>query len=191
MSLLNDKKHLLLLCGVLLLIKLILMPWFAWQNKQVQQIGSIEKQLQKGLQLVGEQQTLTDNIATLQSAYRTNSALVASAEKNLLDYQLKIQKDIEKLMATLELSSRSVSWLSPVLVGELEEHRMEISLSGSLKNYIQFMIDIEQIQPKLTIDEFRSNISQMKPMQNKLGRFTGKIVIVGWRNSGGSINEKS
>ena len=67
---------------------------------------------------------------------------------------------------------------------------MEISLTGSTKNYIQFMMALEQIQPKITIVEFRSNISKMYPNQNKLGRFNGKIVIVGWRKNTGSVNEK-
>jgi hypothetical protein len=118
-------------------------------------------------------------------------ALIASEEKSVLDYQLKIQKQIEALLSSLALTTRSVSWLNPLQDGHLEEHRMEISLTGSMKSYIQFMIALEQIKPKLTIDEFRSNISKMYPNQNKLGRFNGKIVIVGWRNSLGSDNEKS
>ena len=190
MSLLNDKKRLLLVCGLLIAIKFLLFPWFEWQNIQVNQISTIEKQLQKGLLLVNEQQKLTKNIAQLQNAYRSNSALIASNETSVLDYQLKIQKEIEKMLSSLTLSTRSVSWLNPLQVGDLEEHKMEISLTGSTKNYIQFMMALEQIQPKITIVEFRSNISKMYPNQNKLGRFNGKIVIVGWRKNTGSVNEK-
>jgi hypothetical protein len=191
MSLLDNKKRLLIVCAVLIAIKFILLPWFEWQNTQVNQIAAIEKQLQKGLLLVNEQQELTDSISQLQGTYRTNKALIASEEKSVLDYQLKIQKQIEALLSSLALTTRSVSWLNPLQDGHLEEHRMEISLTGSMKSYIQFMIALEQINPKLTIDEFRSNISKMYPNQNKLGRFNGKIVIVGWRNSSGSDNEKS
>jgi hypothetical protein len=191
MSLLDDKKRLLIVCAVLIAIKFVLLPWFEWQNTQVNQIAAIEKQLQKGLLLVNEQQELTDSISQLQDTYRTNSALIASEEKSVLDYQLKIQKKIEALLSSLALTTRSVSWLNPLQDGHLEEHRMEISLTGSMKSYIQFMIALEQIKPKLTIDEFRSNISKMYPNQNKLGRFNGKIVIVGWRNRSRSDNEKS
>jgi hypothetical protein len=191
MSLLDNKKRLLIVCAVLIAIKFILLPWFEWQNTQVNQIAAIEKQLQKGLLLVNEQQELTDSISQLQDTYRTNSALIASEEKSVLDYQLKIQKQIEALLSSLALTTRSVSWLNPLQDGHLEEHRMEISLTGSMKSYIQFMIALEQINPKLTIDEFRSNISKMYPNQNKLGRFNGKIVIVGWRNGSGGDNEKS
>jgi hypothetical protein len=191
MSLLDNKKRLLIVCAVLIAIKFILLPWFEWQNTQVNQIAAIEKQLQKGLLLVNEQQELTDSISQLQDTYRTNLALIASEEKSVLDYQLKIQKKIEALLSSLALATRSVSWLNPLQDGPFEEHRMEISLTGSMKSYIQFMIALEQIKPKLTIDEFRSNISKMYPNQNKLGRFNGKIVIVGWRNSLGSDNEKS
>jgi len=186
MTLSDNKPFLIGLIVILGAIKFILLPVVTWQETQVNSIFKQERQLAKGLQLLENKTQMIEELNSLRQFSEQQQALIALPEQSPVSYQLKIQKMIEKLLEKYQLNSRSSNWLAPVVKSNIEEHRLEIALSGNTKEFIQFLTEIEQQKPKLSLVDLRTNISKMYPTRDKLGRFTGKFTIVGWRLVGGA-----
>lgn len=179
MSILEDKK---LLIGILLFlvgIKFLLMPLFDWQDAKIEQIQRYNKQLNKGNFLVKNQQTMLETVNEIKQRSASLLNKVASKADTRVSYQLKVQKEVELLMEKYELRARSVTWLKSIKSGPFDEHRLELSLAGSFKNYIRFLNEIESVSPKLNIIELRANVSKMFPKRNELGSFSGKVIVSG------------
>jgi len=189
MNLLDNRPLIIGMILTLISIKFVLVPVIQWQNQTLVKITKQDRQLQKGLALVDNKDDLLEKFTSLKNYSRQQLKLVASDEKSPIAYQLKVQKNIESLLDKYKLKSRSVTWLAPVRKSSIEEHRLEVTLSGKLKEFIQFMVEIEKQKPKLALMEFRSNISKMKPVRNELGQFTGKFIVVGWRSTTGEVDE--
>lgn len=189
MNLLDNRPLIIGLILILVGLKFVFVPVIQWQDLTMTKIAKQDKQLQKGLALVENKEELVSTLTSLKNDSRQQLQLFASDEKSSIAYQLKIQKNVETLLEKYKLKSRSVTWLTPVTKSSIEEHRLEVTLSGELKKFIQLMVEIEKQKPKLALMEFRSNISRMKPTRNKLGKFTGKFVVVGWRSTAGVENE--
>lgn len=166
-------------------IKFLLVPIFDWQNIQIKSINRQNSQLVKGLDLLANQKQLITQLQTLRHHAQRQLSLIARTDETAIVYQVNIQKQMEKLLEKYHLNARSTTWLNKVTRGNIEEHRLEIALKGSVKNFIEFISEIEQQKPKLAILEYRSIINQMSPQSHELGRFSGKFIVVGWRNIAG------
>lgn len=190
MSLLDNKPLLIKIIAALVILKFAIMPIIEWQNEQAQSVAKLQKQLDKGLSLVSKHELLITETAKSKQNLNKELDKVAINSDTPLSYQLSIQKKLEQLLNKHELTARSVSWLTPFSSHSFEEHKLELMLAGELKNFTQFIIEVESIQPKISLFEMRTNVSRMFPKQNKLGRFTGKLVLVSWRNVTGDANNE-
>jgi len=189
MLLVNDRKLMIQIIVVLLLAKFVIVPVLEWQNEQIDIVNRQSKQLNKGLKLLENKSELVEHLGKLRSELQVQSQLIAGKGESAISYQLNVQKQIEALLEKYELTSRSITWLNPAVKGNTEEHKLELQLKGSLKNFISLIMEIEQQKPKLAVVEYKSNVSKMYPQRQKLGQFLGKLVIVGWRDISGSTDE--
>lgn len=181
MSLLSNKPLMLTLIGLLLAIKFVLQPIVEWQNKKVDDIFLLERQLNKGLGLIQNEEILKSQLSQVSERLKALTKTVLGRDENVAAYQLRVQKQIEELMEKHDIVARNVNWLSPQIDGYSEEHKIEMNLSGQSKDFVLFLLDIEQTTPKMAVVEFSTLISRQYPSRKKLGNITGRLVLAGWR----------
>lgn len=186
---LGNRQLTLSVIAVLALIKFLLLPLFSWQNEMLNSINKQNSQLVKGLYLLENQAELTNQLQGLKQVNSKQLQLIASSESSSIAYQLNVQKKVERLLEKYQLTSRSANWLNVIERGSVEEQRLEISLRGSVKQFIEFISEVEQQSPKLALIEYRTAINNMYPNRHELGRFSGKFILVGWRNVAGVKDE--
>jgi hypothetical protein len=183
MTLLEDKKKLAIIIALLVAIKFIIFPIFAWQNQKLKDTSLLAKQLSKGEHLVANQAQIRNVYVALKKARQQTLSQTVFFEPTETSFQLNVQKRIELLLEKFELKARTSSWLNNVELGQLQAHKLEISLSGPTKGFIGFLTELESNTPKIAIYNFSGNISRMSPNNAKLGKLTGKVIIQVWRKS--------
>lgn len=174
---LNNKPLLLGILAVLALIRFALLPVVEWQNSQVNELERSKTQLAKGLQLLEQKSELQEIEGRLLERNRVLSSKLLFNEPNANRMQLTIQKQLDELMAKHNLEARNTNWLTPLPLGQTEEHRLELSLSGKVEDFINFTLEVENESPRLAIVQFSQAINGMRLAQKNLGNFNGMIVI--------------
>lgn len=178
---LQNKTLLLSLLGILLVIKFVVQPVLEWQTAQSEQLARQSNQLEKGLALLDEQAELETRLLSLSNRRTALNGQLYGSDSDATNYQLRVQRLLEDLLEKNNLRARNSNWLSPVSDSVSEELRLEIALSGKIKDFIHFLLDVEQVKPKLAVLRIGSAINRMSSVQNKLGSFNGVVVITGWR----------
>lgn len=181
MSILNNRPLLLSIIGVLVTVKFVVQPIFAWQDDVANKLTRQSQQLNKGLTLIENQEELRNQLDTLREKRVTLSEGLLGIDRDSTGYQLRVQRLIDELLEKNKLKARNSNWFTPVSDGVKEEQRVEIALSGKQKDFIKFLLDIENTKPKLAIVQIGSAINKMSSAQSKLGTFNGMIVVTGWR----------
>ncbi|GAA0353825.1 hypothetical protein GCM10009092_17740 [Bowmanella denitrificans] len=166
---------------VLAVLKFVIVPVLEWQDEKVAQINTLGQQLSKGTKLLAVQKELELKLQALQAQKGDVLPMLTTDEPSATQFQLQVQRKIDELMAKHELNVQNVNWLTPRPKGMAVEHRLEIRMTGGLKEYLALMIDIEQQKPKLAIVEVNSLISNMRPAGYTLGRVNGRLVISAWQ----------
>lgn len=180
MDMTQKQKWLISALLLLAAMKFAVLPWMQWQEEKAANVSLLSAQLSKGWALLEHQAALQQRLQKLQESEQQLLSQVVYRDDSSTAFQLRLQKQLDELMAKHNLSVRNSNWLSPVQRGTMQEHRLEMGLSGELKQLLAFMADVEQVTPKLTILEASSQISNMRPNAKKLGDFNGRILIGAW-----------
>lgn len=182
MSLLNNRKLVIGTIAVLASLKFIVVPVIDWQNEQAAVYEKKLRQLNKGLSLLNNREELTAEIESWRAQNVQYIELMAQPAKSATSFQLAKQNDLDKLLEKHGLKAKRSNWLEHIEQGVVEEHKLELSLSGQLKDFISLVIEIEQASPRMAIVDYRMTISKMSPASHKLGNFSGTLVIASWRD---------
>ena len=183
MSLIKNKPLMLSVVAILAGMKFVIMPIVEWQDEKISVMHRQETQLNKGLTLLEGKETLVSSLTALSKKREALSKELLGEDQNATSYQLRVQKVINTLIEKNDLRARNSNWLTPLDKGGIEEHRLELSFSGKQKNFIQFLLDIEQQKPKIAVYELTSGISNMATQRGNLGNVNGKVILVGWRTN--------
>lgn len=183
MSLLSNKPVLFGIVGLLVALKFGVQPVIEWQNDKAATLKRQQRQLEKGLQLLANQQQLQQQLMLAKKNRELLTKDILGKEPDQNAFKLRVQRSIEGLIDKHQLKVRNTNWLLPTFDGVSEEHRIEISFAGDNKNLIGFLLDVEQVEPKLAVLEMSSAMSKMRPAAQKLGSFNGRLVLAAWRAS--------
>lgn len=162
----SNTKRLLVLMGLLVGIKLIILPILNWQNAQVETLQANERRIQKAQAIIDEQ-------AAMESALAASKSILASIEKQFPQYpnseifRLEVQKNFETLVSDHGLELRQVFWRDneDVLVsGNLYRAKLSLRLGGELNHFLQFQLALEQ---KQLSNQMKGLALQMRGISNE------------------------
>jgi hypothetical protein len=164
------KKHavLLILLAILLLVKVVIVPIFDWQDIMITDIKAQQKKLAKTEGVLGKENKLAtfnqqiseqlNNIDKLFYPYQTESS-----------FKLAQQKHFESLISEYKLKVRSFSWQAASQNKEIQSIRYQVQLrvSGDINNMIDFITAIET--QGTYVDVNRLDISIKSQNEKSLG----------------------
>lgn len=180
---LSNKPLLLVLIALLATIKFVIQPILEWQSDQRNELARKQTQLSKGLLLLENQNVLAQTLSIAEDSRESYTRDILGVDPDTTAFQLRVQRQIESLIEKHNLKVRSANWLQAMERRVSIEHRLEVSMSGSNKDLWAFVMDVEQLTPKLSIVQFNTAMSKMMPNANRLGTFNGKVVILGWQSA--------
>lgn len=179
MNALENRKLLLSVLAILLGVKFILMPWFSWQNELFSQNSRLNSQLTKGQLLTEKEAEIREYITQLDSYNQQYKKRFINEEPSEIKYRLTLQKAIEDKLEEKGLSQSSVSWLPSVKRGPFEEQMIQLTIKGRFKSFAEFLVEIEQVEPRLSVRQIQLNVSKVFPQEKLLGNARGTVVLSG------------
>lgn len=173
MSIDDNKKKLLVILGVLVIIRLVLFPIIEWQNEQVSEIADKQTRLMKVQALVAQQEQLALTKAEIEAKSGDSGTYFYQVEA-VEPFKLLLQKDIEKLFSDRDISITNFSWANET-VGDVIKVTANISFNGTLKNFIRLQSDTAQLEKIIKSKEWNIQVKRMN--KNSLGRINGRMLI--------------
>lgn len=177
MSIIKQKPHLILLLALLLATKLVILPFFEWQNSQLYELQLLQTQASKAEYAIANRDRYQQSAEQLEQQWQT-------AKQRLFAYQpesafkLEQQKKIEKLVTDLELNVVGAGWLqtqSTTPYG-ITEYRMKLTVKGDGVKLPILTLAIEGGEQWIAIEDL--NISLRKQGKTEIGEVNGQFTLV-------------
>lgn len=192
----------LILLAVLIAIKFVIIPVYAWQVKILDEISFKSHQHSKLSAVISNQPESQQQLANLKRRLEDTKEhfYVDSPE-----VKLNIQKQIESIFGLNDLTINSFSWILDN-AGEVRVLRASVKFSGSVVGMIKTFWDIHNLQQFVLLVDWRQQVIQKSP--SDLGETKGsvslefyalsaqsdehtdkRLVVSGLANTDGRINE--
>jgi len=175
---LTQTKHKLALglLATLLLLKLLLLPLFDWQNEQLSNITNLQKRASKSQSVITNQSQISQSQQRITAQLNAINSLFIDY-KNDAEFKLAMQQQIEQSLASNQLQINNTSWLPSILVAneQLMRHQLRLNIKGTLLNFKNFITLLESTPPQAELKTFNINIKGQNSEQ--LGRVDGTIEL--------------
>lgn len=175
---LTQTKHKLALglLATLLLLKLLLLPLFDWQNEQLSNITNLQKRASKSQSVITNQGQISQSQQRITAQLNAINSLFIDY-KNDAEFKLAMQQQIEQSLASNQLQINNTSWLPSILVAneQLMRHQLRLNIKGTLLNFKNFITLLESTPPQAELKTFNINIKGQNSEQ--LGRVDGTIEL--------------
>lgn len=175
---LTQAKHKLALglLATLLLLKLLLLPLFDWQNEQLSNITNLQKRASKSQSVITNQSQISQSQQRITAQLNAINSLFIDY-KNDAEFKLAMQQQIEQSLASNQLQINNTSWLPSILVAneQLMRHQLRLNIKGTLLNFKNFITLLESTPPQAELKTFNINIKGQNSEQ--LGRVDGTIEL--------------
>lgn len=149
-----SKPFLLILVAVLVAIKFVLMPWYLYQEEQIEAIEVSNKKLSRALALQGQQQTLEDQFQKLSTLLTTyEKSLPNGPDKNTVS--LAVQSQWQEIFEQHQVEVKLFNWTGE---RQLEQSnfwvaRVVIKLSAPLEKNLQALTELAKKYPAVSFEE--------------------------------------
>lgn len=151
------KQHALLLSfvAVLLVLKLIILPVFQWQDAMLADIRLLEKKILKINQVLSDEtehskfnQNLTSELA------KANDIFFPKLSESA--FKLKHQKMLASMLDKNKLTATNVGWQVTAQFDELamKRYQLQIHLQGQTINIVNFMSELESFPQRIRVIDF-------------------------------------
>ncbi|PCC11818.1 hypothetical protein [Pseudoalteromonas sp. JB197] len=175
---LTQAKHKLALglLATLLLLKLLLLPLFDWQNEQLSNITNLQKRASKSQSVITNQGQISQSQQRITAQLNAINSLFIDY-KNDAEFKLAMQQQIEQSLASNQLQINNTSWLPSILVAneQLMRHQLRLNIKGTLLNFKNFITLLESTPPQAELKTLNINIKGQNSEQ--LGRVDGTIEL--------------
>lgn len=175
---LTQTKHKLALglLATLLLLKLLLLPLFDWQNEQLSNITNLQKRASKSQSVITNQGQISQSQQRITAQLNAINSLFIDY-KNDAEFKLAMQQQIEQSLASNQLQINNTSWLPSILVAneQLMRHQLRLNIKGTLLNFKNFITLLESTPPQAELKTLNINIKGQNSEQ--LGRVDGTIEL--------------
>lgn len=175
---LTQTKHKLALglLATLLLLKLLLLPLFDWQNEQLSNITNLQKRASKSQSVITNQGQISQSQQRITAQLNAINRLFIDY-KNDAEFKLAMQQQIEQSLASNQLQINNTSWLPSILVAneQLMRHQLRLNIKGTLLNFKNFITLLESTPPQAELKTLNINIKGQNSEQ--LGRVDGTIEL--------------
>lgn len=144
----SSTKRLLVLMGLLIGIKMVLLPIIDWQNQQVEELVGHEKRIAKAEAIIEEQ-------AAMQKALDESESILTAIEEQFPRYpnseifRLETQKRFESEMAEQGIEAQQIFWRDDQDIqvsGNLYRAKLSIRCNGEFNHFLQFQLALEKKQ---------------------------------------------
>ncbi|ASI97588.1 GspMb/PilO family protein [Vibrio rotiferianus] len=188
MNLLNDRRALLGIVGILMLLRFGLVPLLEWQNEKWQQISSLNQRLEKSEALIERTEFIAKLETKLEAQVEKQQAQFVSGRTDDA-IQLQQQKKIESLIKQHDLKMANTRWLGSVPQGNYTEYRLEVGLNGKISDFIGFLQSLEQQATPIRLQGWIINMRGMS--EGSIGAFTtARATIRVMAKNPNVVNEK-
>lgn len=172
------KKHtfLLSIIALLLIIKIIIVPVFEWQNELITDIVLLVKKQNK-IENVLSQYEKNKKQNELLSMELSKTQQLLFPNQSETDFKLTQQKMLEALLAKHNMKSQNMGWQTYSVLSELSATRypIKMNITGKHSNLINFVSDIENNKPLIELNSF--NVSFKGQREQNLGRITASLTL--------------
>ena len=160
MQLQSKHKVLLSVLAVLLLLRFIVVPIFAWQDEKIAQLQSSQQRLTKAENVIERLPQITQELEKLQ---RSNQQLASyySTETSMPAFKLKQQQQIEKLFESYNVQVKNFNWAADI-PGVIDQSRANITFDGKTKDFARLQLAIAQLPTLLKVTQWTAHIAKKK-----------------------------
>lgn len=153
-----NKQFLLILMAILVAIKFLFVPWYLYQDEQIQSIEVNNKKLSRALALQGQQQQLENELQKLAAVLTAYEKLLPTgSDKNAVS--LSVQSQWQEIFERHQVELALFNWSGE---RQLEQSsfwvaRVVIKLSAPLEKSLQALVELEKKFPAVSFEESVAN----------------------------------
>lgn len=136
-------KNYLWIIAMLVLAQFVWVPQWGAKQEKWALLSSVERTMSRATQLLKNKEQVLEKKQTLEAVVAERRAQLQRAE-NINRYQLAQQSKIESLVAGHGLTVAQVSWRDGLAKNQIHTQQIELQLTGSLKQYIEFLAALQR-----------------------------------------------
>jgi len=178
MQLLN-KRIMLPILAVLLIVRFILVPIFTWQQEQIEQIDAKSQRLNKSSNVIARIPLIKESLGQLKLKNNQLQKIYYN-HASLNGLKLQLQQQIETLFTQHNIKVKNFTWVAEIS-GDLIQERARISYEGTTKDFARLQLAIARLPKLLNVVQWTMNIRGMKELS--LGKVVGRIVLTAYNVS--------
>ncbi|ODB36786.1 hypothetical protein BB427_01880 [Pseudoalteromonas sp. BMB] len=172
----KNKRGLLSILAILLVLRFIIVPVFDWQEQRTAEIKQIEARLEKSSLIVKNQQSLDTAKEELGKRSDTLKLFIYPAA-NEADFRFQVQKELNEVISRHQLEVKNIGWLTRLEIesAALTRHQVRISVSGKTVNLQALLMEIDSKLNKVFVSEFKSTFKYLT--SDSLGLSEATLVL--------------
>jgi len=157
---------------LLICIKIIIVPIFAWQDEQLSAIGLLKKQYVRIENVLNNRQQIEEYATSLSQSLAAQDKLFLKTV-NPATFQLEQQQWLEEKIRVHDLKIDNIGWAPSQVLEEnnLVTHNVQLNIDGKTSNVIAFIQRLQAQPNYIAVQAF--NISFKSQRELNLG--TGRV----------------
>ena len=172
------RKHAMLLSilSLLILLKFIVLPVFAWQDALIEEISQSDKKITKINTVLENSERINQLNDSLNNALLPIESLLFNVTSEA-QFKLEQQKMLEELLIKHDLKSQNIGWQTPTFLEEqsITRYPIKLSFNGKTIDTMKFITELESLQKLIEIVEF--NMFLKGQNEDKLGSVNGNLTL--------------
>ncbi len=144
---------------ILALLKFGLIPVYEWQNQTCRNIEVLRKKVLQKEALKGNEKRLNALLLKADKAYGETARFYYQDFPNVQSLQLKLQKETERLLSSLDIKTETSDWLYPSK-GAIVQAPIKIMFKASPEQIMRFLSAIEGSGHFLSVDQLKITSQQ-------------------------------
>jgi hypothetical protein len=172
-----NSKTLLPLVAVLLLLKFVLMPVFAWQNERVLDIASHEQKNAKVARLLASESQIKSQLEALSSNYSRDKKQIAHFS-SAASFRIETKMNVDILMQDHSLYVRRFNWrekLDKEIFPGMYMASFTVNFAGKAKDFARLHAQLSTTNKGFRLTNFGLQVT--KQSAQSMGRVRGSATI--------------
>ncbi|WP_028771743.1 hypothetical protein [Shewanella waksmanii] len=168
-----NKKNLLIVVAVLVVIKFGLTPVWEWQDTKVNQIKQLKSRLDRA-EALSEQGSEFESVLEQAKSINKSRLDAIHVSQDISALKLAKMEELDRLLASFDVRITSSSWLADS-GSDLTVLNLKLSVRGSTKNLFKSVLSIRQMPQATVINDLSFRVVRMQG--DTLGDAGGSMVV--------------
>lgn len=176
-----EKKPLLLLLALLVVVKFVIYPVIDWQESTLDELKSANARLVKSSSVIENEDKLNDALSAVEAHQNVLERLISPYAEEA-EFRFITQKLLSDMIDEYGMDTENIGWLSRLEITEagLIRHQVRVVVDGKTTEVQKFVSELESNRDNILIRQFQVSLRYQD--SDSLGRARLSLLLAFYMN---------